>query len=149
MLTESGDGRRRVQRVEFFVERTPDGLAFGGRLPTDDDIRAPVPDPLDVMHLNASWRWLSPLELRVVRLLCRAGWLSREEIATQLGEAPEGNLPPILSNLVARGVLESSPRKGYSVALPDDAKPEQYRRDLAAWLDARAELGDRPPIAGQ
>jgi hypothetical protein len=93
------------------------------------------------MPLNPSWRWLSPLGLRVVRLLCRRGWLTREDVATELKEQPEGDIRPLLTEWVKRGVLESG-RKGYHVAIPEDADPETYRRDLLAW--AEAELADLP-----
>jgi hypothetical protein len=127
-----GGGSRRPEW--FSVDRTGDGEV---RI-TIPPAPPASPDEPPVMPLNPGWRWLSPLTLRVVRLLCASGWLSREEIAAELKEQPEGDIRPLLSDLVKRGVLESSGRKGYHVAIPEDADPEKYRRALAAWCDAEA-----------
>lgn len=80
------------------------------------------------------WRPLSPLALRVLRVLLGEGWLAREEIAGQLGESADGCLREVLTELARRGVLESSQRKGYHIALPEDVDPEQARRELLAWV---------------
>jgi hypothetical protein len=95
------------------------------------------PDEPPLMPLNPCWRWLSPLTLRVVRLLCASGWLSKDRVAAALSEPPEGRLAVLLPDLAARGVLESSTSKGYHLAIPEDAEPEAYRRELAAWLDTQ------------
>jgi hypothetical protein len=94
------------------------------------------------------WCYLSPVTTRVVRLLCASGWLTREEIADQLGEQPDGDLRPLLSDLVKRGILESSPRKGYMVAMPDDTDPEMFRRQLLATLPEDAPSPRRARASG-
>lgn len=105
----------------------------------------PAPDLPSAARL---WRPLSPQSLRVVRLLAGEGWLTREEIADRLGESPEGDIRPLLSDLAKRGILESSGRKGYHVTLPDDVDPEQARRELLAWArdqdDATERKASRP-----
>lgn len=87
------------------------------------------------MALNPSWSWLSPLAIRVVRLMCGVGWMPREEIANKLGEQPDGKIATLLTDLVERNVLESSGRKGYHLAIPTEADPEAYRAKLLVWLE--------------
>lgn len=94
------------------------------------------------MPFNQRWRYLSPLTLRVVQLLCREGWLSREEIAEKLHENPEGDIRPLLTDLAKRGILESSGRKGYHVDIPEEADPDTYRRQLLEWLERQVAVPD-------
>jgi hypothetical protein len=96
------------------------------RLPKQEERPGPPP----------GWLVLQPLTARVVRLLCVAGWLSREEIAARLGESAEGKLRELLTDLAERKVLESSSKKGYQLLLPDDRDPEAFRREVLAWLDS-------------
>ncbi len=98
-------------------------------------VEPPPTEGDDRMPINPAWTWLSPLTYRVVRLLCDTGWITREEIANRVGELPDGKLGPLLADLVERCVLESSPRKGYHLAIPNEAKPEDYRKQLLVWLD--------------
>jgi hypothetical protein len=84
---------------------------------------------------SEAWVVLSPLTYRVVRLLCVVGWMSREEIAQRLGEQPDGKLGPLLTDLAERHLLESSPRKGYHLAIPESAEPEAFRARVIAWID--------------
>lgn len=89
------------------------------------------------MPLNPSWQYLSPLTLRVVRLMCREGWLSKDEIADSLEERREGKLVALLPDLAARKILESSTSKGYHIGIPETAEPETYRKQLLEWTDAQ------------
>jgi hypothetical protein len=107
----------------------------GGQLRLEASVPFEVlPPPTPVLP---PWRYLSRPTLRVARLLCeRPGWLTREEIARELSEAPEGDLRPLLADLARRGVLESSPKRGYALALPADRPPDAFRGWLLTWLDA-------------
>ena len=126
-------------RICFELEQGSDGVRLNVVVPplSPDDEPAPMP-------LNSNWQFLSPLTLRVVRLLASKGWLTREEIARELNEPPEGKITVLLPDLVDRGVIESSPRKGYQIAMPSDADPERYRTSLLAWLD-RLSLASNGP----
>jgi hypothetical protein len=86
------------------------------------------------MPFNRRWQYLSPLTVRVVRLLCRKGWLSHEEIAAELKDAPTSKLGPLLTDMAERGILESSTKKGYHIGVPEDAAGDAFCRDLLAWL---------------
>jgi hypothetical protein len=93
------------------------------------------------MPLNPEWSYLTPLTCRVVKLMCSEGWLSKVAIAEKLGESPDGRLSVLLPDLAARGILESTTSKVYHLALPEDADPEEYRRQLLAWLDSQPQSG--------
>jgi hypothetical protein len=85
----------------------------------------------------AGWLVLSPLTARVVRLLCASGWLSREDIASKLGENPDGKLRELLTDLAERHVLESSNKRGYHLMIPDSANPDAFRGTVLDWLNSQ------------
>lgn len=121
----------RRQRIAFLVCEDADGLHVEAHVPRQPET-LPMPRPAD-----PPWRLVQRLTLRVVRLLTeRVGWMTRDEIAAELGQAPEGDLRPLLTDLAKRGALESSSKRGYSLAIPDDQKPDQYRAWLLPWLTA-------------
>jgi hypothetical protein len=97
----------------------------------------PVPAPPGVrpMPNGSPARWFSPLEAAAVRLLCKSPQLSRDEVARELKESPEGDLKVLLRNLVKREVLTST-NSGYSLALPAGRSWQDHARELLAWLDA-------------
>lgn len=87
--------------------------------------------------LNPLWQFLQPLTLRVVRLVAgpAVGYMTREAIADSLGECRDGKLVELLPDLVVRRILETG-HKGYHLAIPDTAVPDQYRAALLAWLES-------------
>jgi hypothetical protein len=131
----ASDDNPRRRLVNFFAEEDADGtLHFGGSVPRSNSEGTHQNSGPDEMPFNRRWQYLSPLTVRVVRLLCKKGWLSHEEIAAELKDAPTSKLGPLLTDMAERGILESSTKKGYHIGVPEDAAGDAFCRDLLAWL---------------
>lgn len=65
----------------------------------------------------AQARWLSPLGERIVACLRGRNWTRAEDVARMLDESLTGDLRAILRGLTERGILESSPGKGYRLVV--------------------------------
>lgn len=86
---------------------------------------------------NHCWSYLSKLTLRVMRLMARSNWLTRDQIAQELNEPAGAKLDNLLTDLAERGFLESRAGKGYMLGLPEDVDPDEFRKQLVDWLDVQ------------
>jgi hypothetical protein len=89
----------------------------------------------------SDWAFFDPFEERIVRLLLDHDALSREQIATRLGESAEGKMKPTLASLVARRVLATG-ADGYRLNTTAEKRDE-----LRGWFATRETNGCTP--AGQ
>ena len=95
---------------------------------------APAPRP-SVAVLNPDAREFSELQEQILLLLCAERTLTRAEIGAKLNEDPEGHLKAVLRNLKDRYWLDSS-NNGWTLDVPPDTNPGDYRKALAVRLGA-------------
>ncbi len=77
---------------------------------------------------DAGWLPFSPTEFRVIRLLLDKGALSREEVARNLDESPDGRIKGIMATLTARRIVAVTP-EGYRLNMPEANRPA-----VSSWL---------------
>ncbi len=119
-------------RVDFSIESDEEGVHGSFHIPT------PAEDAED-MKPHPNWRWLSPTTLAIVKLLASTDdWLTREVIASRLGVEADNRFGSLLTDLVERGILESSTRKGYLLALPASEEPKRYRKRVLDWVQQQS-----------
>jgi len=77
-------------------------------------------------QMLSNWLLFTKAELAILRLLADGRARSREEIARELGESPEGKLKGLLANLGDRLCITVRP-DGYRINAHDDELPELRR----------------------